>query len=454
MKRLTTSDPRFEMPRLMLTALIFMVATILNAQEKPSVNLRQAIDHALENNQLLKIRDHQIDEKQYKLSESRLKALPSLIANSTWQYNQNLGELTIAQGEFGNLPLSPQMIIPLPASDLSFPLSKHKTFNAGITLYQPLTQLGKIKAGADVSKTELQISETEKGKSVLQIRTAVEKLFYGILITTKQIEEAEARFRLAGLKIRDAESALKSGKTIETTIAGLLAAQADEEQKLVLYRNQEEDVMADFCLVTGLTSGQFRIEPFDGAAFNDSVAMIPLEPVTGNTDLQLAQLTQTKAEQGVKAAQWTYLPDLGLIAGYTYQKGNKIFPEKNPFVGATLKWNVQDLLLNRQLVNQRRSQLHQSQEQLALAEKQVVADVEKARRKMSHARALVHVATKAVSYRREELNVQQNKHSTGLTTETEVWNVKAQLAKSEADLLAAQLNFRLAVTELQVLKGE
>ena len=395
-----------------------------------------------------------MDEKQAKVAESRIKALPSIITSSTWQYNQNLGNLTIEQGEFGVLPLSPQMIIPLPASQLNFPLSKHNTFNAGVTLYQPITQLGKIKAGVDVSKTEFLISEEEKEKYLNLISQAVEKLYYGLLITGKQLEEADAKFQLAEMRLKDAESALKSGKTIETNIAGLMAGKADEEQNILKLRFQEEDIMADFCVLTGLSSGQFRIEPLDLTSSIDSVSVFQDDQTNKNSDLTLALLTQTKAEQAVKAAQWTYLPDLGLIAGYTYQKGNKIFPEQNPFVGATLKWNVQDLLLNRQLVNQRRSQLLQSQEQSALMEKQVTADLEKTTRKLSHARALIEVARKAVTYRSEELKFQQNKQANGLNTAAEVLNTKALLAKSEADLLAAQLNYRIVYTELLTLLGK
>jgi outer membrane protein len=441
----------FEMLPLIIFTIFLSINLNLPAQEKPSVNLRQAIDKAIENNHLLKIREYQIDEKQAKVAESRIKGLPSIIANSTWQYNQNLGNLTIEQGEFGVLPLSQQLIVPLPSSQLNFPLSKHNTFNAGVTIYQPITQLAKIKAGVDVSKTEFQISEEEKEKSIFLISQAVEKLYYGLLITGKQIEEAEAKSELAEMKLQDAESALKSGKTIETSIAGLMAGKADEEQNLIKLRFQEEDFMADFCVLTGLSTGQFRIEPVDLTTSADSLNVIPDDPVNVNSDIKLARLTQTKAEQAVKAAQWTYLPDLGLIAGYTYQKGNKIFPEQNPFVGATLKWNLQDLLLNRQLVNQRRSQFLQSQEQVALIEKQVATEVEKTSRKLIHARSLMATARKVLFYRTEELRIEQDKAKNGLNTPSGVINAKAMLAKAEASLLSSCLNYRMVITELEML---
>lgn len=458
-----TSDPLFEMPRLteqisrsgglrlMLITLILSGSTILNAQEKPSVNLRQAINLAIENNHLLKIKDYQIDEKQSKVAESRIKALPSIIANSSWQYNQNLGNLTIQQGEFGNLPLSPQVIIPLPATQLNFPLSKHNSLNAGVTLYQPITQLGKIKAGADVSKSELLISEKEKEKTGMLISQAVEKIYYGLLISGKEIEEALVKIQLAELRLQDAESALKSGKTIETSLSGLHAAKADEEQKLIRLRFQEEDFLADFATLTGLKTGEFTIEPFDLLNKDDSLGTFGNTYPNENNELQVARITQSKAEQAVRAAQWGYLPDAGLIAGYIYQKGNKIFPEQNPFVGATLKWNLQDFLVNRQLVSQRRSQLLQAQEQLSLMETQITAEVEKTLRKLTHARELIEVASKALTYRADELRVEEDKAKNGLNTSSAVLNARADLAKSEADLLSARLNYRIVMTELEIL---
>jgi outer membrane protein len=437
---------------LFLSSLLFTM--VLQAQVKESVDLQKAIDLALEYNHLLKIKGYQVDDKAAKLTESRIKALPSIIANSTWQYNQNLGNLTIEQGEFGVLPLSQQMIIPLPSSQLNFPLSKHNTLNAGVMFYQPVTQLAKIKAGINVSKSEFLISEEEKEKTILLISQAVEKLYYGLLITGKQIEEAGLKVEVADLKLKDTEIALRSGKTIETNVAGLMAVRADEEQNLIKLQFQEEDFQADFCTITGLSTGLFSILPIDKDPSADSINAVPNAFPNENNDLKIARLTHTKAEQAVRAAQWSYLPDAGIIAGYTYQKGNKIFPEQNPFVGATLKWNLQDLLLNRQLVNQRRSQFLQSQEQLAMMEEQWATDVEKTRRKLVHARALIEVARKAVTYRAEELKLEQDKEKNGLNTASAVLNAKALQAKAEAGLLSSYLNYRMIITELKMLVNE
>jgi outer membrane protein TolC len=143
-----------------------------------------------------------------------------------------------------------------------------------------------------------------------------------------------------------------------------------------------------------------------------------------------------------------------LVAGYTYQSGNFIYPEQNPFIGASLKWNLQDVLLNRQLVNQRNSSLQQAREFAMDAENNLKSDIDKAFRKIKHSEALVIVAQKAVKYREEELKIQQDKKEGGLNIASDVLNTEALLAKAQAELLAAQLSYRLAFTDLKALMGK
>jgi outer membrane protein TolC len=432
-----------------------MAGESIQAQSIEPLDLQKAIDLALQNNHLLNIKEMKVDEKKAMVWESRIKAFPTLIASSGYQYNQNLSMLTFTQGAFGSLPITQQLTIQLPPEDLSFPLNEHENFNAGITLYQPVTQLGKIVAGVDVSKTDVLIAEQERIKASLQIQQAVEKLYYGLLINEKQKIEAEARLELARMKLHDVESALLSGKTIESNRAGLLAGIADEEQNQLKLTIQAEDYLADLRNITGLKVDSFVLKDvefiMEPELQPDSLKM---SAVNGNTDLIIAGLNQTKAEQARKAARYSYLPDLGLVAGYSYQSGNFIYPERNPFIGASFKWNLQDILSNRQLVNQRNSSLQQAREFAMDAENKLNSDIDKAYRKISYSEALVTLAQKAVKYREEEMKIQQDKEAGGLNTSTDVLNTKALLAKAQADLLSAQLSYRLALSDLKSLTGE
>ncbi len=434
--------------------IFFLFVSRAQAQNQQQISLQQAIDSALQNNRLITIRDLQIAEKKAKIQEDRSKALPVISVNSTYQYNVNVGELVIPAGSFGTLPLSPVTMLPLPNEDKSFELGNHHTFSAGVSLYQPLTQQGKIKSGVDIAKVDMMLSEKDKIKASQQISQAVEKLYYGLLINQKQQEEARLKLELSNLRLHDVESALASGKIIEVSKAGLMANIADEEQNLVKLSIQADDYMADFKRLTHISSQEIFLGEVElDMPVNNAGDQSQQNP-DHNIDVQIATLQYTKATLGVGAAKRSFAPDLGLIAGYTYQKGNVLFPTNNPYAGINFKWTIQDIYTNSQVLKQRKLMLKQVEENIENTKEQISAEMEKASRKVNQALELVKVAEKVVKYRREELKAQTDRFESGLCLWSDVLNVKSLLAKAESDLYAARLNYRLSVSELKILAGK
>ena len=84
---------------------------------------------------------------------------------------------------------------------------------------------------------------------------------------------------------------------------------------------------------------------------------------------------------------------------------------------------------------------------------QVNRDIAKSYRRLKQSEELIKVAGKVVEYRREDLKIQSDRRKSGLNLEADLLAAKAALAKSEADLYAAQLNYRIALSELKILTG-
>jgi Cation/multidrug efflux pump len=420
------------------------------------LNLQQVSDMAVRNNHLLKIRQMQVSEKQQKINEDRVKLFPILNIGGTYQYNTNLPELTIPQGSFGSLPAQLGGS-GLPAADKTFIVGEHNTYNTSATIYQPITQLAKINAGINVSKTELTISQVEQTKTIMQIKQAAEKLYYGLLILEKQKEEASIKLSVAQTKLYDVEGAVLAGKTTASAKAGLNANAADEEQNLLKIRIQMDDYRADLKHLTGIPDSVSFV--LDSLSLDNS--QIPVLPdklandaLTGNADLRIAELTMTKAEYAIKATKYNYIPDFGIIGGYTFQQGNSLYPENNPFIGATFKWNIQDIFSTTYVKRQRVYLKKQAEENIANTREQINTDVAKAYRRLTQSSELVSVAKKVVEYRREDLKIHADKRDSGLNIESDYLTAKASLAKAEADFFAAQLNYRIAYTDIVILTGK
>jgi outer membrane protein len=435
---------------------LIISTTSLSAQDIRSLNLESAISLALQNNHLLTLKKLQVEELQQKVNEDKVKYLPVIGIGGSYEYSNNLPALTIEQGSFGQLPYGGVMI-PLPAINEVFILGKHNIYNTGVTFYQPVSQIGKINAGVKYSKTEMQIAETEETRAMLQVKQAVEKLYFGLLIVQKQIEEAELKVSLAKTKLHDTESAMAAGKTTESSIFGISAGLADEQQNLLKLKIQYDDYAADLIQVTGLDPAENLVpEPVATESLVENISSIDTSQSIAdsqNNDLRLAALNKTKADYSIRASKFSYLPDLGIQGGYTYQEGNYIYPKNNAYIGASLKWNLNDALSNRMVQKQRIYLKQQAEENFLNTREQIHRDIAKAYRKLKLSEELISVAGKTVEYRRKDLKIQSDRRRSGLNLEADLLIAKAAMVKAESDLYAAQLNYRIVLSEFKILTG-
>jgi outer membrane protein TolC len=130
-----------------------------------------------------------------------------------------------------------------------------------------------------------------------------------------------------------------------------------------------------------------------------------------------------------------------------------IYPKNNSYIGASMKWNLQDMISNRTVQRQRIYLKEQAEENLANTKEQVNKDIAKAYRKLLQSKELIIVAGKVVEYRAAALKIQNNERLAGLNLESELLSAKAAMAKAESDYFAAHLNYRIALSELKILTG-
>ncbi len=430
------------------------VSHTARAQQQEVWTLEKAISAASQNNHLVQIRKLQVLEQDARVREARIRRYPALNISSAYQYNVNTGSLTIPAGSFGGLPLG-GMPVPMPNEDKSFELGKHHTFNGGVMAYQPVTQLGRIQTGIEVARADRDIAALEQSKAELQIKNGVEQLYYGILAVRKRMVEAEKNIEVARLKLYDVESALQSGKTVEVNAAGLNANIANEEQELLKLRFVEEDYVAEFKRLTGIEGDTLLLDEATPAADGSGGTLENYlsQAATGNIDIRLTQLQTRKSELGIQAARQSSLPEVGIMAGYTFQKGNLMFPMHSPYAGASLKWNIQDLFSNRQVITQRRMLRQQAVQNELYTRQEISVTIEKAYRKLKQAEKLIAVAQKAVSYRKQELRIENDKRDSGLNKPVNISGTEAALAKAEADLYGARMSYKAAQSELELLTG-
>ncbi|RSK47534.1 TolC family protein [Hymenobacter rigui] len=417
-----------------------------------AITLGEATALALTQNRRLGIVREQVVEAQYKEQEVHAKRFPKLTALANAGYNTNKLDITVPRGALGVYPATG----PIPAADIPISEGSHTLVLGTVQAAQPLTQLLKIRTGEQVARQDVALARTSVRQAEWQVRQGVEKLYYGLLIARQQQRQAELSLQAAQKQRYDVESARLAGKALPAQLLAADANIADQEQKLLAVQNQQADYAYDLNQLLGLPADTpLALTPPTGV---DEVPQ-PLEAYlsradTANLAIRQAAQTREKAGLGVKAARQQYLPDVSLTANYLRIQGSPILPRNSVLVGGLLNWNIYDFGERKAVVQQRESQQRQARENERYTREEVAGEVQKAYRQLRQAAALTAAARKATDLRAAELKVKQDALAAGKVLPAEVLTSEATLAKAEVDLLSAQLNYRLALTELLHVSGQ
>lgn len=437
---------KFNMKKLLLSLLT--VATVQAVSGQQALSIQTAMDSAYANNRYLKLKDLQLHEKEFSVNDAKLKYYPIISVNSNYQYNSNIGQLVIPYGSFGSLPVG-GTVVPLPNEEKIFDLGTHQVFNAGATIYQPITQLGKISSNVADKKIDVQMVEAEKQQVEIQVRQNIEKLFFAIEITKARLQEAQYLADLSSLRLNDLKNAVDAGKSIELNQAGLQASEADYKSKVLNYKVALEDYYADLNLLTGIDARLYTLDIQVSSKLNEAAF-----DVKNNVSYTLSNLSLLKADNGIKASKRSMLPELGVFVGYNYQRGNVIFPENNPYAGAKLTWNIQDVLSYNIQQKQRTVVKEQAQVKLEQVEDELNIRLGKAVRKNTQYLELIQVAEQALDYREKEMALSQEKMKLGLMTNKDLMEIGSRVAKAKVDLLQAKLAYLLNQQELKEIVNQ
>lgn len=437
---------------LLPTVGILLSAGLPASAQSGKIALEEVVEEALKSNNLVHITRLQQSEQASKVREMQIKRLPVLSLGALYMYRFNIGSLTVPAGTLGALPTAAGNVL-LPSEQLSMNFGEHNTFLASAMLYQPLTQQFKIASGIAAAKTDAALASLERTKAELDIVNGVEKLAYGLLAVRAQMAEAEGRIAVARQKRYDAESASMAGKALEADLSGLDAQILAQQQQRLACKTKEESLLTEMQKLSGLdlhgvdlADSSAEPQPSD-KTLSDYLSMA----MADNVDLKISEQQMAKSAWGVKAAKQSYLPDVGMMAGYSYQNSLDILSKSNPFVGVSFQWNLHDVLSNRQTVRQSKLKREQAAENEAYTRKATKAQVEKCFQAMTEAEHLMQLTRQALDYAEKTLRIEQDRREAGLTTVLSVMEKEADLAKAQADHYAAKQSYKVAQADMQRL---
>jgi outer membrane protein TolC len=172
-----------------------------------------------------------------------------------------------------------------------------------------------------------------------------------------------------------------------------------------------------------------------------------------NPEIQSAEATIQKSRAGVAAAKTAYIPDVTAFARHSYQDGVPFLVRNFGTVGINLNYTVWDFGKRRANVRESQTQLAESEQNLERLKERVAVEVERGYNKLERSRNMVAVALQIAKLRGESERLAGNQQQQGLILVSDVRHASAANYKAKADLLQANLAYRLAWAELQRTMG-
>ena len=417
---------------------------------KHSLTLSQAVELALKQNSALKIGRAKVEESDQKIVSARSHYFPQLTNNTKYMALSDRQLVTVSGGSLGSIAGTP-----FPDHDMKINQSDSSIFYSETTLAQPITQLFKIHEANAIARADRGIAGAELKKSENETVYMVNQLYYTLLIAYKEKEAAEASLPAAQENLREAEDAVRAGNVLDVAVTAAKANLLQSKQALLVAENSIADVTEELDDVLGLPSDTILevtdagwpelTEPLKDEAYEQARDR--------NGELLAARETLEKSRHAVQAAKDEYIPDVTLFAKHGYQDGAAFLDNNVDFVGVELSWNIFDWGKRKGEIGQRLAQQAQAQENLARIDKRIGIEIDKVLRKLERSKQMIDVAREALSLQTENARHSENGVKAGTVTAAKHAEAVAALRKAEMEELHVSLQYRLARSELDRIRG-
>jgi multidrug efflux pump subunit AcrB len=432
-----------------LLALVLASAPVHAATRK--LTLPEAVDLALKQNSALKIARARVRENQQKEVTARADYFPQLSNNTNLLGLSDRQLVTVPAGSLGVMP----GIGPFPPSEVALDQGSTTVLLTNTTLGQPLTQLFKIRAANNVASADRRVTVAELKRAEDEVILGVHQLYYGLLAARKQIDVAQAEIAAGEQALLEARNAVEAGNALEVVAIGARASLLRSKQALLAAENHVSDLTAEMDNALGLPLDMeldlADVNPSPNTGLSRQQYLD--EALAQNPEVQAARETVAKARNGLRAARYEYIPDIGAFARHTYQSGVPFVAHSFGTFGLQMNWNIFDWGKRKGVVGQRDALLTQAEENLRRITDRVSVEVDKAYRKLERTELMISVAAEALALQRESERLNGNQFKAGIISEAKNAQAVAGTRKAESDELQARLAHELALAELAQTAG-
>jgi outer membrane protein len=428
--------------KIVLITLLFV--SILQAQDKKesfSFTLKEAIDHAIQNNYSAINANRDIEAAKQKKWETTTIGLPQINGAVGYQNNFKIQKSLIPAEIFGGQPGE--------FAEVAFG-TKHN-MSSSLTLTQLIFD-GSYLVGLQSAKTYLEISQNAKIKTSQEIKELIVNSYGNVLLADESILILVKNKSILEKTLSDTKEIFKNGLIEEENVEQLQITLASINSSLENIKRQKTiaNDMLKLLLGIDLQNELVLTDKLDALTINNVDLNLLKEEfnVTNNIDYKIGKNLETSKELLLKLEKSKALPSLGAAVNFGYNSfGNnftffnqdqKWFNYSN--VGLSLNVPIFSSFGRSSRTQQAKIALEQSKTELTQTEQKLKLQFEKAKSDYEFSLEQLTTSKSNLNLAERIENKNQIKFKEGLSSSFDLTKAQEQLYSAQQNYLQAMLD--------------
>jgi outer membrane protein len=418
----------------------FMIFGGLSAQEKLSLDLEAAKEHALNYNRTIQNSGLAIDHSQEQLWAAIAAGLPQL--NATADYSNAMGaEISIQFDE--NMP--PSKIPIKPSSNFNLQLGQ-LIFNGGYIV------------GIQTAKLAKKLSEKNRIKTEQDVLSQVVESYYLVLISEESMKILESNVVNLDEVYKKTEPLVRVGM-MEKVELDQLSVQVNSLRNTIRSAERQCEMAKNLLRVQLGVTAETELELTQTLA--DFLGENPVDGIDNsfvpeqNLDFQLLEVQEKITEKQIDMQKASYLPTVSGFYNYTEKILKPAF-DMSPkhMIGLQMNIPVFSSGERRAKVRQAKIDLETMQNNKALMEEQLDIQFKQLQFNLRSAIESYHVQVKNVEVSREVYQNLRRKYEQGIISSLELTTADNNYLQAESQHLTAMLEVLQSQNALNTLTGK
>ncbi|HKQ76771.1 MAG TPA: TolC family protein [Blastocatellia bacterium] len=324
---------------------------------------------------------------------------------------------------------------------------KDQTY-VGPTVTQPLTPLFKVHEAVRIARADERIARAKANAVSTQLVADVDRAYFELLIAQRRQTEAEANVEIAERKLQIASATT----THPDGLGGMMereTALLEARKALVAASDKVTELTNSFIDLTGFPDdARLELLPPPPVVIQTTPptqkTQKPQPAIVYNPEIVEAEETVVKARAAHRLAKLEYVPDAVITGGYMFQTGIPALPDDFSWIGVIATWTIFDFGKRERTIKERGAQVAMARANLQLVRAKAAAGAQKTVMDLDRTRRILELTRQVVTMQRAAMPRDQDPGP----------EARAALAKAEAEMFQADLDYRAAYAQLKRVAGE